>query len=182
MEQKDYKIKIIEELLKNESHIRGMAVKLGTNHTTIARKVKELEKENVVDFRKVGKNKIYKLKKNIESRAYFIITEANKLLRLLERYPLLRFIISTIQNNNKISMALLFGSYAKQNAKKESDIDIYIESKNKKIKDELSHLDARLSVKIGKYNKENELIKEIEKNHVIIKGIERYYEKQTSAS
>ena len=38
-------------------------------------------------------------------------------------------------------------------------------------------INSRLSIKIGKYNKDNLLIKEIEKNHVIIKGVEIFYEK-----
>ena len=38
-------------------------------------------------------------------------------------------------------------------------------------------LDSKLSIKIGKYDKNNNLIKEIEKNHVIIKGVDEYYEK-----
>ena len=38
-------------------------------------------------------------------------------------------------------------------------------------------LDARVSVKLGKYDSNNILIKEIEKNHVIIKGVEEYYQK-----
>lgn len=74
-------------------------------------------------------------------------------------------------------MGVFFGSYAKGLAKKDSDIDIYVETTDKKIKQDLELLDSRLSVKIGKYNRENLLIKEIEKNHVIIKGVEEYYEK-----
>ena len=37
--------------------------------------------------------------------------------------------------------------------------------------------DTKLSIKIGKYDKSNLLIKEILKNHIIIIGVERYYEK-----
>ena len=66
---------------------------------------------------------------------------------------------------------------AKGIAKKDSDIDIFIEGANKKIKIQLEDFDSKLSIKIGKYDKTNLLIKEIEKNHVIIKGIQGYYEK-----
>ena len=87
------------------------------------------------------------------------------------------FIIEKIQNDKRIRLAILFGSYAKGLAKKDSDIDIFIETNNKKIKDDISLIDSKLSIKIGKYNKSNLLIKEIEKNHVIIKGGEYYYER-----
>ena len=74
-------------------------------------------------------------------------------------------------------MALIFGSYAKSIEKKDSDIDIYIDTEDRKLREEVNRLDSRLSVKIGKYDKSNLLIKEIEKNHIIIKGVELFYEK-----
>jgi len=177
MEQKDYKLEIINLLLKEKSHAREIAKKLNINHMTINRKLRELSKENVLDFKQEGKNKAYFLKKSVEAKNYIYITEQYLLLKTLEKYPNLRNIIEKIQKNKKIKLAILFGSYAKKIAKKESDIDIFIEIKDKNIKKELQLISSRLSIKLGDYNKENNLIKEIEKNHVIIKGIEEYYEK-----
>ncbi|MCD4666552.1 hypothetical protein K8R47_01960, partial [archaeon] len=59
MEQKDYKLEIINELLKEENHIRGIAKNLKINHMNILRKINELSKENVVDYKEKGKNKTY---------------------------------------------------------------------------------------------------------------------------
>ena len=177
MEQKSYKLEIINELLNNSCHIRGLAKKLNTNHMCIARKVKELAKENVVDYNKEGKNKTYFLKKSIEARNYALLTENYKLNKLLKCYPDLRKIIENIQKDKRIGMAVLYGSYAKGIANHSSDIDIYIDTTNQKIKEELSLIDTRLSIKIGRYDKYNLLIKEIKKNHVILKGVEQYYEK-----
>ena len=56
-------------------------------------------------------------------------------------------------------------------------MDIYIDTKNSRLKDDIELIDSKISVKIGDYNKDSLLIKEIEKNHVIIKGVEIYYEK-----
>ena len=177
MEQKDYKLEIIAELLKGESHVRKIAKALNTNHMNISRKIKELSKKNVVDFRIEGKNKTFFLKKTIEAKVYVILSENYKLLSILEKYPSLRNIIEKIQNNKKVKMAILFGSYAKNMAKQESDVDVYIETADKKIKQELGQIDSRLSIKIGKFDKENLLIKEIIKNHIILKGVEEYYGK-----
>ena len=177
MEQKDYKFEIVNVLLNNENHIRAIAKRLNINHMTIMRKIKVLSKENVVDYKQEGKNKTFFLKKTIEAKNYVFSTENYKLNNILKKYPALRGIIEKIQKNKKIKLAILFGSYAKEIAKPESDIDIYIDTDNKKIKDEASLIDSRLSIKIGKYDKSNLLIKEIEKNHVIIKGIEQYYDK-----
>ena len=73
----------------------------------------------------------------------------------------------------------LFGSYAKESAKQDSDIDVYVETENLTLKKEVSLIDSKINVKIGKYNKSSNLIKEIEKNHAVIKGVEKYYEKTT---
>ncbi len=177
MELKEYKYEIVNELLNNENHIRGIAKKLNVNHMTIVRKIKTLAKENVVDYKEEGKNKTYFLKKTIEAKNYVFSTENYKLNKLLKKYPTLRGIIEKIQKNKKIKLAVLFGSYAKGISKPESDIDVYIDTVDKKVKDDVSLIDLRLSIKIGKYSKSNLLIKEIEKNHVIIKGVEQYYDK-----
>ena len=177
MEQKDYKLEIINELLVNKNHMRGIAKNLNTNHMNVSRRLKELLKENVLDYKEEGKNKKYFLKKTIEARNFIYSAENYKINKLLKRYPDLRKIIEKIQKDKKIKFAILFGSYAKEIAKPRSDIDIYIETTNKEIQKEVEMVDSRLNVKIGKYDKLNLLIKEIEKNHVVIKGIEEYYEK-----
>jgi len=181
MEQKDYKedyrLEIIDILLKERMHVRGIAKKLGVNHMIISRKMQELFNGNVVDFRQEGKNKVFLIKGTEEARNYIFITEQYKLIKVLKKYPLLRDIIKKIQKDKRIKLAILFGSYARGLADKKSDIDVFIESINRNVKKELSLLDSKLSIKIGKYDKNNNLIKEIEKNHVIIKGVDEYYEK-----
>jgi len=177
MERKDYKIKVVNELLRSNSHIRGLAQKIKVNHMNILRRIRELEHENVVDFKEEGKNKVYFLKKTVEAKNYVFMLENYKLNQILKRYPFLRGVIEKIQKDKRIKLAILFGSYAKHLAKQGSDIDIYININDNSIKREFSLLDTRLSIKIGKYDRSSLLIKEIEKNHVILKGIEIYYEK-----
>jgi predicted nucleotidyltransferase len=177
MSQKDYKLEIIISLLQNNKHIRALARALETNQTTISRKIKELDEDNVLDFKPEGKNKVYFLKKTIEATEFAYASENYKLLKLIKKYPLLRNTIKKIKSNKKIKLALLFGSYAKGTANKNSDIDIYIETENPELKKEIQIINSKLSIKIGKYNKNNILIKEIEKNHIILKGVELFYEK-----
>ena len=177
MSQNNYNIKIVEALLKTENHIRGIAKLLNTNQTTIARKVQGLAKENIVDFKTEGRNKVYFLKKTLEAKQYAYSVEAHRLIEIVEKYPYLRRIIESIKKNDKISLAVLFGSHAKHIANKDSDVDIYIDTKNPKIKEQAELIDSKISVKIGSYNKDGILINEIESNHIIIKGVEIYYEK-----
>lgn len=177
MEQIDYKLEIVNQLLNNEGHIRDIARRLNTNHMIIVRKIKELSNENVVDFKEEGKNKTYFLKKSIEAKNYVFMAENYKLNRLLKKYPNLRLVIEKIHKNARLKLAILFGSYAKGIAKQDSDIDIYIDTEDKNLKKEIELIDSRLSIKIGGYDKSNLLIKEIERNHIIIKGLELFYER-----
>lgn len=177
MSRNNYNIEIVKSLLRSENHIRGLAKLLNTSQTTIARKVQELHNDNIVDFKQEGKNKVVFLKKVLETKQYAYHVETQKFLEALKKYPQLRRILDLIKKNEKITLAILFGSYAKGTAQKESDIDIYLDTTDKKLKEEVELIDSKINVKIGKYNKDSLLIKEIEKSHIIIKGIELYYEK-----
>lgn len=177
MEQKDYKMEIVNILLQGRNHARGIAPKIGTNHMLVARKIKELARDNAVDFVQEGKNRSYFLKKTAEARAYAFMAENYKLILALSRHSGLRGIVEKIQKDKRARMAVLFGSYAKNMATKDSDIDIYIRTKDRNLKKEMRMFDSKLSIKIGDYDKKSPLMQEIEKNHVIIKGIEEYYEK-----
>ncbi len=177
MSQNNYNLHIVEALLKAENHIRGMAKLLNTNQTTIARKVNELYKNNVVDFKQEGKNKVFFVKKTLEAKQFAYAVEIDKLSEIVKKHPHLRRIIELLKNNDKIHLAILFGSYAKGMAGKDSDIDIYIDTKDRNIKDAVELIDSKINVKIGAYTKDSLLIKEIERNHILIKGVELYYEK-----
>jgi len=177
MKQKDYNLEIVNELLKGENYLRGLASKMGTNPMMVSRKLGELFHLNVVDYKLQGKNKVYFLKKTAESKCFVFMSEHYKLALLLKKYPSLRNIIDVIHKNNKIHLASFFGSYTKGFETSKSDVDIYVETNNPNIKKELERIDSKLSVKIGKYSQGDFLIKEIEKSHVIIKGVEEYYEK-----
>lgn len=120
---------------------------------------------------------VYFMKKNMEARNYALISEVYKLNKTLKKYPELRKTIKNIQQNKEIKLAVLFGSYARGTANRNSDIDIFIETRDRKLKEELELLNSKLSLKIGEYDRSSPLIKEIEKNHVIIKGVEPFYEK-----
>ncbi|MEK6793096.1 MAG: nucleotidyltransferase domain-containing protein [Nanoarchaeota archaeon] len=173
----NYEQEVVIALLRGENHVRGMAKLLNTNHMTVSRILSGLRARNIVDWRQEGKNKVYFFKNGTESRTAINIAENYKLARTLEIYPQLRTIVEEIQKTKEIRLAILFGSYAKGIAKESSDIDVYIESEDQSIRHKLKVLDARVSVKLGKYDSNNILIKEIEKNHVIIKGVEEYYQK-----
>jgi len=162
-------------LQKSKMHQRELERVLGINQTNIRRALLIMEKENLVDKTEIGKNKIYFIKNSLEARIFVIISENYRLMKIIEK-PEIKKIVKELLKNKKIKLAILFGSYAKNTDHKRSDIDIYIETTNPNIKKEVESINSKISVKIGKFDKSNFLMKEIIDNHIIIKGVERYYE------
>lgn len=175
--EQNVSIKIVALLLRGDSHPRKLAKDLDISHTTVLRRLKGLLDGNVVDFRMEGKNRTYFLKKTLEARVHVYVTEWYALGSLIEDAPHLRSVIRTIQERRDIPLAVIFGSYAKGTANEKSDVDLYIEADDREVKRELERCYSKLSVKIGAWDPENLLIQEIAKNHIIVKGVERYYEK-----
>jgi len=169
---------IINLLLKSDNHVRGIAKKLNESHSTVLRMLNNLKNENAIDFRNEGKNKIFFLKNNIVSRAYIMKAELYKLTRLLLLYPELSVVFEEVLKKTNEKLIILFGSYAKGLAKKDSDIDIYIETKKRSVKKEVEDIHSKINVKIGVFDVKSPLIKEIINEHVILRGFEEFYDKQ----
>ncbi len=170
-------LEIILALLKNKAHLRGMARTLNESHSTVLRKINELLKKNVLDYKKEGRNKVFFIKNNLTAKNYVYSAEIYKLSKIIEKYRELSIIFEDIKRQFQKGMIILFGSYAKGNPRQESDIDIYLETTGSEIKSRLQELNSKLSIKTGRFDVRSLLIKEIMKNHVIIRGVEEFYER-----
>ncbi len=173
----NYQYEVLLSLLKQDMHGRELAKKLKTSLTRIQSILDELKRANVIDYKIIGKNHVYFIKKNLVAKAFILNTENYNLAKILSKYPMLEPIFQDIIEKSKCSLIILFGSYAKGIPKENSDIDVYIETTNPKIKETIQKIYDLISIKIGKFNPDDLLIKEIIKNHTIIKGVEEYYEK-----
>lgn len=169
---------IVELLLRKEHHVRGIARELGESHSTVARKLWALKDGNVIDSRTVGRNKIFFLKENSSAKTYVAQAELHKKAKLLNRHPELGVIFDEVLQKTDSPLVVLFGSYAKDLEKKGSDIDIYIETTSRNVKRIIEGIHSRINVKIGPFNTSSPLIREIIKDHVIIRGIEAFHEKK----
>jgi len=176
VQKRDMELEIINVLLKSESHVRGIAQKLGESHSTILRRLNNLKKESVIDYKTEGKNKIFFLKKNLITQNYIQKAELHKLTKLFWKYPHLSIIFEEILKKTDEKLIILFGSYAKDMAKTDSDIDIYIETKERNVKKVIEDIHSKINVKIGVFDTKSPLIKEIIKDHIIIRGIEAFYD------
>ncbi|MBN2251761.1 MAG: nucleotidyltransferase domain-containing protein [Candidatus Altiarchaeota archaeon] len=170
-------LEIILFLLRDEAHVREIAKNIGVNHMAVSRALRGMVKDNAVDYRTVGRSKVYSIKKSLEARNMVLMAEAYKQNKAFEKHPLLRRIASFLQKREEVSLAAIYGSYAKDIAKKDSDVDLFMESDDRKLRELVEGIDSRLSVKIGKYKKDNPLIAEIWRDHVILKGLEAFYER-----
>jgi len=168
---------IVALLLRNDLHPRAIAEQLTSNHATVLRKLADLTEENVVDFRMEGRNKVFRLKRSIEGRNAAMIAELYSQSLVISRYPVLRGIFPSIQGMPDVPLALLFGSYAKRLAKPESDIDIFIETPDSEKKRQIEQKHSRVSVKTGVFDTRDLLVREIMKDHIIIKGVEAYFDR-----
>ena len=137
-----------------------------------------LEKEKVLKSKVEGKNKYFSLNlDNIKTKSYLLQAEINKLNNFLNHYPQFNTFLKEVHTNTPI---ILFGSFAKMKADKNSDADFLIMHKEEQ---KLPfHL---LPYKVHQINLSEEsfkkaiieketLIKEIEKNHIILNNPSSY--------
>lgn len=170
-------LEIILILLREDLHLRGIARSLGESPATVHRKVKKLVDENVLDYRTAGKNKVFRVKKNLQAKNYVFNAERYKLIKLLRACPELEIIFEDLLKSTGEDLVVLFGSYARFDARKDSDVDIYVDSEDRNAKAAMEMVHSKVRVKLGAFDPDSHLIKEIIKNHVILKGVETYYEK-----
>jgi predicted nucleotidyltransferase len=170
---------IFDYLLKSKkAHGRKISQELNLSLSTTQRNLNTLEEKKLISFDAIGRNKEYKIKNNLFTRYYINNVESYNTIKLFEKYPKLKPIIQDILNYLKgiDSIVILFGSYAKSNATNSSDIDIYVETNDKLLKEKIELINSKISVKIGTLGNDP-LSKEIEKHKIILKGVEKYYEK-----
>jgi predicted nucleotidyltransferase len=171
----DIKLEIIGELTKAPDYSRSLSKKLNIPKSTISDKLNELYNQNILDFKIEGRNKEYFIKNTLESENFIKINEIYKLHKLIEIYPNLKQIIQRIKEESNNEPVILYGSYAKFQAKKDSDIDIFIITKKISLKQQIEAINTKISVKIGKFNKKNLLAKEIINNHIVIQNLSEFY-------
>ncbi len=139
---------------------------------TTHRVVSNLEKDRILKSIVSGKNKYFKLNLDkIQTKLYLLEAEIHKTALFLDKYPLFKTFLKEL---NTSSLLVVFGSFAKFKADKDSDLDLLIVLREK---EELPfHLLGYNLHKIELFEKDfikamenNEtLIKEIAENHTIL--------------
>lgn len=135
-----------------------------------------LEKMKILKSTFEGKNKYFALHFDTPETQFFLEhAELYKTQLFLKKYPLFGTFLKALHTQD---IVVLFGSFAKGTATKESDCDILIISDKK---EELPlHLlpytvhEIRMTQESYKKAKDETLLKEIEENHVLLKNHSAY--------
>ena len=131
-----------------------------------------LEKNKVLKSKIEGKNKYFSLNlENIKTKSYLLQSEIYQTDIFIEKYPQFKMFLKSFKTTAPI---IVFGSFAKFTANKNSDLDIIILSSKElgiqfhllPFKPHKINLTEKTFLKALK--KQEDLIKEIEENHIIL--------------
>ena len=190
-------LKIIDLMSKNLEKgftINEIAKTLNEAYSFVNRVVNRLVEDKVIVAKKVGKALVCSL--NLESDktiALLHLNEVNRKESFYKENKKIKLILEDFLENLKskfkdnLIFIVVFGSYAKGTAAKESDIDILIVAKKKP---EITSLIREIHAKYGKEivpilmtqtelknQKEKPIIKEVIKHHYILHGFEEFIER-----
>jgi predicted nucleotidyltransferase len=176
----DNQIQIFEEFLRDyKSGLTGsfIAKKKKLNQKTVANYLNKLEKETILKSKIQGKNKLYFL--NLDNQEivknFIMAVEHMRAINFYKKHMLVRGVLEKI-NKYVDGIAIIFGSYAKNTKKKDSDLDILIIGKcNEKEIDNISNIyKIDINLKIYPKLEQDILTKEVIRDHVIIKNTEKF--------
>ena len=108
-----------------EFYIREVQKLLNISPRTAQLILDDFETKAVLESKIKGKIKAYSIKKSDIATEYIILAEHYKLISFLENKPIIKEVVSKIIHSMG-GMGMIFGSYAKLNEKKDSDLDIFI--------------------------------------------------------
>jgi len=166
-------------------HLREISRETNVDVKAVQLQLKRLEKINVLSSTVKGRNKEYYLNLgNVMTRYYSVLAETFVSLSYLGKNFLIKKVIGEIGNNVEGSV-ILFGSFAKGQATKKSDIDLFIIGEKEfdlnAIREAGNLVGREISIKST--NKEqflkglengDPLIREVVSSHVILKGVDDF--------
>ncbi len=157
---------------KRQFYLRGISKLSNLPLKTVQNTLVKLEGEKILKSKTEGKNRYFSLNlDNIKTKSILLQSEVYRTDIFLETYPQFKTFLKSLNTNVPL---IIFGSFARFTAGKNSDLDLLIiSSKEQKLP---FHLipnkvhQIRLSEKsfIKSLNKNEILIKEIEESHIIL--------------
>jgi len=157
---------------KAEFYLRQIAKLAKLPVKTCQNILSQLEKDNILKSSIEGKNKYFSLNlDNIQTKSYLLQAEIHRTDMFLENYPQIKTFLKSFNTNVLI---IVFGSFAKLKANRNSDMDLFIVSeKGQKLPFhllpyKLHQVNLSESSFMKSVKEQEVIIKEIEENHVIL--------------
>ena len=181
---------------KKSLHLREISRRTEIDVKSIQLQARRLERANILSSVLKGKNRDYQLNLgNLTARYYMVMAEAFASITLLQKNFPIKKIVGEIEDLVD-GVVLLFGSYAKGTAVKESDVDLFIIADKKpkwSVVHEVGNLIDR-EVTMNSASREqfmkglennDPLVREAVSEHFVLKGVDdfcdfmwRYYARQ----
>lgn len=170
---------------KTSPHLREIARAINVDVKAVQIQLKNLERANIMSGALKGKNKEYRLNlNNLIVKHYLMMAEAFSTIIFLDKNFQIKKVMQELSGEIG-GIMLLFGSFAKGSATKESDIDIFIITDKKIDKSAVEEASAIISRKISIKSSTKKqfldglknadpLIKEVAASHIALKGIDDF--------
>lgn len=161
-----------------------IAKKRSLNQKSVANILNKMEDESLLKSKTFGKNKEFSLNlDNTEVVRHFVAAaEHLRAAEFLKKNPVVREVLAK-SGDALDGIVIIFGSYAKDMQKKDSDLDVFVAGAyNRNKVSKVSEL-YNLQVSVKNYpantfrsalKKRDILLSEVLKNHVIISGAEEF--------
>jgi predicted nucleotidyltransferase len=168
----------------SKHYIREVEKLLKVSSRTALVTLAKLEKIGILESRKRGKIKVYSIRKTALSREFFLLAEQYKKILFLEKNQIIKEVLEKADTFMQ-GIVIIFGSYAKGIQKEDSDLDLFIVGAydKKKIKNTGKKYGIDINIKsypLQLFEKEihnDILLKEIKKDHILIKDAEGFVRK-----
>ncbi len=165
----------------SQFHIRKMAKLIGKSHVSLLPYLKKFEKEKILKSKTVGRSRVYSINfDNNQTKEHLSLAEKAKSLEFIGKEFFIKKIYDEFISLNLNGCLVLFGSCVSGTSTAKSDIDLFYigeikESEKKKIKDLGKNYGREIHIVIMSLEqfekellKQNPLIKEVIKNHIIL--------------
>lgn len=183
----DIELRILSLYTKSynkEYYIREIEKLLTVSSRTALVTLRKLEAKGILESKTRGKIKVYAIRNTGITVEYLTLTEQYKKIRLFEKDYLIKEVLEKVCIFAE-GLVLVFGSYAKNTQKEDSDLDLFIVGKHDKKKIiEIGEMYG-VEIQVISYSSEafekgihiDVFVKELLENHIIIKGSEYFVSK-----
>ena len=158
---------------KKEFYLREISKRTKMPLKTTQNAVAILEQNNILKSTTVGKNKYFRLNlENLHTKFYLMQSEIYKTALFLNKFSIFKTFLKGVKTNDPI---ILFGSFAKFTADRDSDLDLLVISKANRnplpfhlLPYKIHEIKLSEAAFIKALEKQETLLKEIEENHVVL--------------